>query len=87
MKVAEGSAENEFIVTRHSQFDTPINIINVYGDQENRTSGDVIKEHWNEILEEIVKIEAKGEDLILTGDFNKLSSGSDKPQFWSGFRL
>ena len=30
-----------------------------------------IKEHWNEVLEEIIKIETKRENLILLGDFNK----------------
>ena len=31
LKIAEGQENDELIVTRHSQFDPPINIINVYG--------------------------------------------------------
>ena len=34
VRVEEGVANNEYIVTRHDQFDTPINIINFYGQQE-----------------------------------------------------
>ena len=36
LKVDEGENEDEFIVTRHGQFQKPINIINVYGEQECR---------------------------------------------------
>ena len=38
IKVDEGDGNNEVLVTRHSQFFVPINIINVYGKQENRSS-------------------------------------------------
>ena len=71
LKVAEGKGSNEYLITRHSEFSTPINVINVYGEQENRTSASDIKDHWNEIVEEIVKIEAKGEAFVLLGDTNK----------------
>ena len=32
LKINEGTEDNEYIVTRHSQFRKPINIINVYGE-------------------------------------------------------
>ena len=70
LKVAEGKESNEFLITRHNQFLTPINIINFYGEQEGRTPADVIEEHWKEIVDEVVKIEARGEHLIMLGDFN-----------------
>ena len=38
VRVEEGSEDNEFIITRHSQFLIPINVINVYGQQEARMS-------------------------------------------------
>ena len=36
LKVSEGSDKDEYIVTRHGQFEVPINIINVYGEIESR---------------------------------------------------
>ena len=35
----------------------PINIINIYGNQEGRTSNDDIKDNWNVILENVSNIE------------------------------
>ena len=43
LKVAEGTENDEFIITRHSQFSTPINIINVYGETESRCSEGEVK--------------------------------------------
>ena len=71
LKVSEGKDANEYILTRHSQFHPPINVLNVYGAQENRTPVEIIKKHWDDLVEEIVKIEAKGENLILIGDLNR----------------
>ena len=59
LKVSEGKETNEYIITRHSQFQRPVNIINIYGDVESRTSVDEIDDKWNEIMEEIVRIEAR----------------------------
>ena len=69
--MSEGEDSNEYLITRHSQFVTPINIINVYGEQENRTPAVVIEDHWNQIVDEVIKIEAKGEHYILIADLNK----------------
>ena len=71
LKMSEGLEGNEYIVTRHSQFKVPINIINISGDVESRTPVDVIDKKWEEILKEISKIEAREELLIVIGDLNK----------------
>ena len=71
LKVSEGSGENEYLVTRHSQFSIPINIIVVYGEQETRTKAEDIERRWDEVMEEVKKIEARDESCILLGDFNK----------------
>ena len=71
LKISEGEGQNEYLVTRHNQFSTPVNVINVYSEQESRTGANVIRDHWKEVLEEIIKIEAKKEYIILLGDFNK----------------
>ena len=56
LKVTEGSEDNEFIVTRHGQFATPVNVINIYGEQESRISCDKIQDKWENIMKEVVKI-------------------------------
>ena len=34
MKIKEGDNDDEYLITRHSNFKTPLNLINVYGEQE-----------------------------------------------------
>ena len=34
IKTKEGAGNDEFIVTRHGQFLTPINVSNIYGEQD-----------------------------------------------------
>ena len=70
LKVTEGNQLNEFIITRHSEFKIPINVIHVYGQQQSRTPVNILSDHSNEIVEEIVKIEAKDEHVVWLGDFN-----------------
>ena len=43
LKVSEGK-EDEYIVTRHGQFDPAINVINLYGSQESRDTKEKIIE-------------------------------------------
>ena len=71
IKVDEGIDKDEFIWTRHSQFRTPINIINVYGEIESRYSKKEVEERWERIMEKIARIEATNESIILIGDLNK----------------
>ena len=47
LKIQEGRGNQEYLVTRHDQFSTPINIINVYGPQECRVGKNGIEELWN----------------------------------------
>ena len=69
LKVSTGDNE-EYIITRHSQFSPAVNVINHYGTQESRQSTDEIHSSWETILNEIPDIEAKGERLIYLGDLN-----------------
>ena len=71
LKVAEGANDDEYVITRHGQFRTPINIVNVYGEVESRSTKNEIKERWDRILSELAKIELKGEHVVLQGDLNK----------------
>ena len=71
IKLSEGSGENEYMITRHSQFDTPLNIIVIYGEQESRSNKEDIEEKWEELMGEVKKIEDRGEACLLLGDYNK----------------
>ena len=71
LKVKEGDNEDEFLVTRHSQFVTAINLINIYGEQEGQSTKDDILNIWNRIMTEVTKIEANSEFCVIIGDINK----------------
>ena len=59
VKTVEGLDQDEFMITRHSNFLTPINVINIYGEQESRTKDDEIEKRWMRIFDEVIKIEEK----------------------------
>ena len=70
LKVSEGERE-EYIVTRHSNFKPALNVINLYGKQESRQSAEDIRKGWEDVLNEIIKIESKKEHFLLLGDLNR----------------
>ena len=72
LKVEEGENDDEFIITRHSQFLKPINIINCYGEQEGRNSNNEIEERFLKICAHLKNIEDRNEEAIFLGDMNKL---------------
>ena len=70
IKMYEGEDDLELLVTRHGQYSTPINILNIYGAVESRSTKDKIKERWIKIREIIKQIEAKRELLVVIVDLN-----------------
>ena len=76
LKISEGKDDNEYIITRHGKFYPAINIVNVYGCQKS-TPVVKLEEKWIQILKEVVKIESKGENVLLLGDMN-VSIGNDE---------
>ena len=70
LKIKEGE-KNEMLVTRLDNFYTPINIINIYGEQESRTTKEDLESNWAEVLDVLADIEAKDEAAIVVGDLNK----------------
>ena len=70
VKVGGDKSDLEMIITRHSQFATPVNIINIYGAVESRLSNEEIKNIWASLYSEVKKIEERGEALIIIGDIN-----------------
>ena len=77
LKVEEGENKDEYIVTQHGQFMKPINIINVYGEQEGRNKNHEIEERWLKICHHLKMIEDRNEEVILLGDMNKLVGNGD----------
>ena len=71
IKVNEGLEKDEFILTRHCQFNPPINILNIYGEIESRSNVKLIEERWNHILEIVSKVETQQESIVILGDMNK----------------
>ena len=72
LKTDEGEDKDEFIITRHNQFIKPINVVNIYGEVESRSSIKEVDERWSRIMEKLEKIKANNEWVILIGDLNKL---------------
>ena len=70
LKVSEGTTE-EYLVTRHGQYDPAINVINLYGAKESCQTIEEIREGWEAVLQEVIKIEAKKESAIIIGDLNR----------------
>ena len=56
-KVKEGDANDDFVITKHNQFEVPINILNWYSEIESRTCKSDIEDRWLRILGEITKIQ------------------------------
>ena len=70
LKVSEGK-DDEYIITRHGEYEPALNIINYYGKQESRQVKDNIDKDWENLLDEIIKIESKGENVIIASDMNR----------------
>ena len=68
----EGENDDEYVITRHGQFKKPINIINVYGEQDGRNKNHELEERWLRICNHLKVIEDRNEEVILLGDMNKL---------------
>ena len=69
-KICEGNQKDEFFITRHTNFLKPLNVMNIYGEQESRCSKVEVAEKWERILAEIMKITKRNELLLIIGDIN-----------------
>ena len=78
MKVAEGTEEDEYIITRIDKTVPAVNIVNIYGSQESRSTNDDIEKGWYRLMKDIKDIEARKEAVIIIGDMNRhVGSGED----------
>ena len=77
LQTKEGTGNDEFIVTRHGQFLTPINIFNIYGEQESRENKNEIENRWSRIMEEVIRAEKRNEAVVIIGDLNNHIGNDD----------
>ena len=77
VKSCEGKNDNEYLIVRHDQFNPPINIFTIYGEQESRTSQEKSEALWAEIVEELTKIRNRHENVLILGDLNKHIGNDD----------
>ena len=77
VKVAEGQEGDEYIITRIDNVLPPVNIVNIYGQQESRTQKEEILASWMRLREDLSRIESSGEGVLIVGDLNR-AVGSDE---------
>ena len=70
-KVAEGVNEDEYLITRLSHVQPLVNIVNLYGGQESRMSGQEILENWLRLKRDLDKIRYRQEGCLIIGDWNR----------------
>ena len=71
MKVSEGRDDDEYIVTRFNHTVPPINIVNIYGTQESRTTDSDIEKSWLRLMKDVKDIETRSEAVLIIGDMNR----------------
>jgi exonuclease III len=76
VRVCEGKEEDEYIITRLDHVVPPINIVNIYGQQESRAGKEQIFNSWVRLGDDLCAILARGEALLILGDMN-IAVGSD----------
>ena len=80
VRVSDDSEGDEYLVMRIEKVCPPLNIINMYGQQEGRDMKVVkekILESWAKIKKELCLIEMRGESVLLFGDINR-AVGADE---------
>ena len=87
LKVDEGENDDEYLITRHSQFKKPVNVINVQGEQEGRSKNHEVEERWSKICQNLKVIEDRNEEVILIGDMNKLIVQGNNSKVSFGVKL
>ena len=77
VKAGEGREGDEYIITMLNHVRPALNIINIYGENENRAGAVRILEAWIRLKQDLDEIKGRGELIILMGDMNR-SVGADQ---------
>ena len=72
VNIKEGAGEDEYLITRLDHCYPALCIINVYGEQEGRTSREEILDRWIRLRKDLEEIKNRGDMLLVIGDMNKL---------------
>ena len=70
IKVREGTGNNEFILLKYTGVSPPLIVGVVYGNQENTTPDDTIRENLAELFAAINEYKTQGCKILIGGDFN-----------------
>ena len=76
----DNSDGDEYLIIRLDHVEPPLNIINIYGQQEGRDGQigkDRVVESWGKLKKELCLIQMRGEPVIICGDYNR-AVGADK---------
>ena len=76
-KVAANNVDDEFMITRFDHVKPALNIVHIYGRIEDKIGPKKVLEGWENIQQELLKIEARQEAVLMVGDMNK-AVGSDE---------
>ena len=71
IKAGEGRQGDEYIITRLSHVRPALNIVNIYGENENRAGHMKILESWIRLKEDLAEINGRGEHILIFGDMNR----------------
>ena len=71
VRVVEGGEEDEWQAVRLNHIRPAITIINVYGEQEGRSSKDEVRAKWGRLLKVLEEARLRGDHCLLVGDMNK----------------
>ena len=80
VKVNDNSEGDEFLIVRLEHVEPPLNIINIYGQQEGKdgqVGKDRVLESWGNLKKELCLIELRGEAVLICGDWNR-AIGADE---------
>ena len=70
-KVAENNENDEYMIVRLEHVKPALNIVHIYGRIESRTGSEKVLEGWKQILQELSRIQAKKEAILILGDLNR----------------
>ena len=76
-KIAENNNLEEYTIVRLEHVKPALNIMHIYGRIESRTRAESVLEGWTQILQELTRIEARQEAVLIVGDMNR-AVGSGK---------
>ena len=80
VKVNENSEGDEYIIVRLEHVEPPLNVINIYGQQEGKDGQEGknrVLESWGKLKKEICMIQLRGEAVMICGDVNR-AVGADE---------